>query len=150
MKYVHTNIISKDWQSLADFYQHVFHCTPVPPVRDQSGNWLSGGTGVRQAALKGVHLRLPGHGDTGPTLEIYSYHEMLDKPPAAANRQGIGHLAFEVDDVPATLDQVLQKGGKALGQVVTHQVSSQRSLTFVYCCDPEGNIIELQQWEVRM
>jgi catechol 2,3-dioxygenase-like lactoylglutathione lyase family enzyme len=146
MRYVHTNIISQDWRRLAHFYQEVFRCELVPPQRDQSGSWLSTGTGVEQAALEGVHLRLPGHGKQGPTLEIYSYSEMLDKLPAAANRQGIGHLAFEVDDVQQTLDEVLKKGGRALGKVTTHQLAQDRTITFVYCCDPEDNIIELQQW----
>ena len=146
MRYVHTNIISKDWQRLAKFYQEVFKCELVPPQRDQSGSWLSQGTGVEQAALQGVHLRLPGHGAQGPTLEIYSYQRMLEKPEAAANRQGIGHLAFEVDQVQHTLDEVLKNGGSALGEVTTHQIAEGRAITFVYCCDPDGNIIELQRW----
>jgi len=146
MRYVHTNIISINWQLLAKFYQDVFNCKPVPPLRDQSGDWLSKGTGVENAALQGIHLRLPGHGEGGPTLEIYGYNQMLEKLPPAANRQGIGHLAFEVDDVRNTLDELQQNGGKVLGEVVTQQVAPNRTLTFVYCCDPEENIIELQQW----
>ena len=34
----------------------------------------------------GVHLRLPGHGTTGPTLEIYQYGSMPDGLPPAMNR----------------------------------------------------------------
>lgn len=33
-KYMHTNLIAEDWRTLADFYQHVFGCVPVPPERD--------------------------------------------------------------------------------------------------------------------
>ena len=73
MKYVHTNIISKDWRKLADFYTTVFECVIVPPERNQSGDWLSKGTGVPNAHLRGAHLRLPGYGENGPTLEIYQY-----------------------------------------------------------------------------
>ena len=43
----------------------------------------------------------PGHGESGPTLEIYSYSEMAGKPSSMANRKGLGHLAFAVDDVAA-------------------------------------------------
>jgi hypothetical protein len=80
IKYVHTNIISNNWEMLSDFYQKVFECTPVPPIRDQFGEWLDKGTGLSNAHLKGVHLRLPGHGDHGPTLEIYQYIEVEEKP----------------------------------------------------------------------
>ncbi len=147
MRYVHTNIISRDWQKLAEFYENVFNCKRVPPARDQGGDWLSVGTGVPDATLKGVHLRLPGYDDHGPTLEIYSYGHMLDKLPAAANRQGLGHLAFQVSNVEQVLKQVIQNEGKALGQVSSYSIPDQGLLTFVYCCDPENNIIELQNWD---
>jgi len=81
MKYVHTNIISKNWQALAAFYCEVFECHHVPPIRNQSGAWLDKGLGLDQAHLQGVHLRLPGYGNNGPTLEIYSYSTMKDKLP---------------------------------------------------------------------
>lgn len=147
MRYVHTNIISRDWRQLAAFYEEVFHCTSVPPVRDQQGDWLAAGTGVPRAALTGVHLQLPGYGANGPTLEIYSYNSMEQKLPPAANRQGLGHLAFQVSDVAQVLEKVIACGGKALGSLVRHKIPGQGILTFVYCCDPESNIIELQHWD---
>ena len=73
--YRHTNIISKDWNKLAQFYETVFGCIRVPPERQLSGKWLDKGTGVAGAKISGVQLRLPGHGDTGPTLEIFQYAE---------------------------------------------------------------------------
>ncbi len=147
MRYVHTNIIARDWPSLADFYAQVFECEFVPPERNQAGNWLARGTGVAGAALEGVHLLLPGHGPTGPTLEIYSYRQMLDGPPVpAANRRGLGHLAFEVDDVASTLTRVLERGGSALGEITERDIQGVGKLTFVYATDPEGNILELQSW----
>jgi hypothetical protein len=33
----HVNIIAKDWRKPSEFYQTVFACIPVPPVRKQSG-----------------------------------------------------------------------------------------------------------------
>jgi len=146
IRYAHTNIISADWQTLAEFYETVFDCVPVPPERNQSGGWLERGTGVKGAALAGVHLRLPGHGDNGPTLEIYQYQTTLSKPEPAPNRLGIGHLAFAVDDVAETLAQVIAQGGQALGEIVTVDVPGAGTISFVYAADPEGNILELQKW----
>ena len=40
IRYIHTNIISRDWRGLVDFYEKVFDCRPVPPKRQQSGAWL--------------------------------------------------------------------------------------------------------------
>lgn len=144
--YRHTNIIAEDWQSLSQFYQVTFGCIPVPPQRDQSGQWLEDGTGVPNAALKGEHLLLPGFPNGGPTLEIYSYSEMKEKPNPASNRKGFGHIAFEVDDVQKASEEIIKAGGKPYGKIVTREVPGAGTITFTYVLDPEDNIIELQSW----
>jgi predicted enzyme related to lactoylglutathione lyase len=145
-KYKHTNIIARDWRALAQFYQQVFGCVMVPPERDLSGEWLDRGSGVKEARFAGAHLRLPGHGPDAPTLEIYQYSHNEPKPPAAANREGIMHLAFEVDDVEQGTAEVLSHGGSKLGEITSSEVEGVGLLTFVYLTDPEDNIIELQSW----
>ena len=144
--YKHTNIVARDWRHLARFYEKVFSCRPVPPERRLSGEWLEKGTGVKNAAFSGMHLRLPGWGDKGPTLEIYQYTDSQHKLPAAANREGIAHIAFEVSDVGAATDSVLRHGGSRVGEITTAEVKGVGTLTFVYLADAEGNIIELQSW----
>jgi catechol 2,3-dioxygenase-like lactoylglutathione lyase family enzyme len=146
IKYVHTNVISKDWRKLADFYLSVFQCKPVPPKRSQSGEWLERGTGVEGAKLEGMHLRLPGCGEDGPTLEIYQYSTLEDEAPPVPNRVGLRHLAFLVDDVAAVLDRMTSAGGRALGEIATAEVSGKGQVEFIYAADPDGNIIELQRW----
>ena len=144
--YKHTNVIARDWRALAQFYQDVFGCILVPPERDLSGAWLDKGTGVKDSHFAGAHLRLPGHGPDGPTLEIYQYSENESKPPVAANREGIMHLAFEVEDVGHATAEVLQHGGGKLGDITSSDIDGVGQLTFVYLTDPEDNIIELQSW----
>jgi predicted enzyme related to lactoylglutathione lyase len=146
-KYKHTNIISSDWQSLARFYQEVFGCIPLPPKRALSGDWLSRGTGVKGAEFEGIHLRLPGYGDKGPTLEIFQYSKTLARSLPSANREGFGHIAFEVDDVEQATEEVLKHGGKKVGEVTSKDIPGAGQITFVYLADPEGNILELQAWE---
>jgi predicted enzyme related to lactoylglutathione lyase len=145
-KYVHTNLIAQDWRALAEFYQHVFGCIPVPPERDLSGPIMEAGTGLPGAHLRGMHLRLPGYGDAGPTLEIFNYNSLEDKPATAVNRPGFGHIAFAVDDVRAAREAVLAAGGRSVGEVVTIQIASGAQVMWCYVTDPEGNVIELQAW----
>jgi predicted enzyme related to lactoylglutathione lyase len=145
-RYVHTNLIAEDWHLLADFYQRVFGCFPVPPERNFQGEKLEAGTGIRGAHLQGVHLRLPGYGDTGPTLEIFNYNLLKDRPETAVNRPGYGHLAFQVEDVIAARAEVLANGGQSVGEIVTLQVGAGAKVTWCYATDPEGNVIELQSW----
>jgi catechol 2,3-dioxygenase-like lactoylglutathione lyase family enzyme len=147
-KYAHTNIVCRDWRALSRFYIEVFDCQPVPPARDLAGDWLARATGLERPHLTGQHLRLPGFGEHGPTLEIFQYDEMLERPePPAANRMGLGHLAFEVEQVEETLQALLAHGGHELGQVVKQEIAGVGVITFTYATDPEGNILEIQSWE---
>ena len=83
MKYVHTNIIARDWKSLAQFYMDVFDCQIAPPERDLHGLWADQLSGIDNVRIRGVHLRLPGYTD-GPTLEIFQY-----EPAAPGNNEPV-------------------------------------------------------------
>ena len=144
--YVHTNLIAHDWHRLARFYQEVFGCVPVPPERHYSGEDLARGTGVAGTELHGVHLRLPGYGMEGPTLEIYTYSVQAPGLFPAVNRPGFGHIAFSVDDVPAAREAIIKAGGSPVGDVVTLTTAVGSNVTWCYVRDPEGNAIELQSW----
>ena len=146
VRYAHTNIVARDWKLLAKFYETVFDCRPVLPERSLSGKWLEDATAVRDASLKGIHLQLPGFDHDGPTLEIFEYAHMKSKLSPVANRQGLGHLAFAVDDVAEARRRVLAHGGSDVGQIVQVEVEGTGQLCFTYMADPEGNIIELQKW----
>ena len=146
-RYVHTNLIALDWKQLAHFYQEVFGCQAVPPERDLKGRWLERATGVEDAQLQGIHLRLPGWGSDGPTLEIFQYAEMIGPGEKAPNKPGLCHLAFEVEDVHRACEAVLMAGGSQVGEIVSLEVSGAGQLTFAYMADPEGNLLELQRWE---
>ena len=145
-RFGHVNLIARDWRALADFYVRLFGCELVPPERDYRGDDLTAGTGVPGAALRGAHLRLPGHGSTGPTLEIYQFESMPDGLPPAANRPGFQHIAFAVPSVADARGAVLAAGGRAIGTVVTLQTADGRFVTWTYVTDPEDNIVELQSW----
>lgn len=147
MRYVHTNIVAKNWKTLSRFYIDVFGCKVKPPERDLSGDWLDRATGLNKAKLKGVHLILPGYGDNGPTLEIFTYEEMRESQSLAANSMGFTHIAFEVPDVYETMNRAMEKGAQSLGKITEKEVPNLGLLQFVYFRDPEGNIVELQSWK---
>ncbi len=147
IRYVHTNLIAKDWKQLSLFYQRVFGCKPVLPRRDLSGKWLENLTGIKNAHVKGEHLTLPGYGEALPTLEIFSYNSMNSVNPKAVNGIGFGHIAFEVENVTEMLEKIKSAGGGQVGELVRTEYPNSITATFVYARDIEGNIIELQSWE---
>lgn len=146
-RYAHTNLIARDWKRLAGFYQDVFGCVPVPPERDLAGEWLDRATAVAGARITGMHLRLPGFGEDGPTLEIFQYESMPGRPDVRPNTPGFSHIAFAVDDVAAMARAVLDHGGSRVADVAVRDVPGAGRLTFQYMADPEGNIIEIQNWQ---
>jgi catechol 2,3-dioxygenase-like lactoylglutathione lyase family enzyme len=146
IRYAHTNLIANDWQRLADFYCQVFACEPIGSTRDHHGPGFEALTGIHQAHAEGCHLRLPGHGQRGPTLEIFQFAEQEPALPPSLIRPGFAHVAFEVPDVEAKRAEVERWGGRALGQLVTLDIKGAGRLTLIYMCDPEGNIVELQKW----
>lgn len=148
IKYVHTNLIAKDWKKLSLFYQEVFECKPIPPERNLRGEWVDRLTGIKNAHIAGEHLALPGYEDTLPTIEIFSYDNMDESNPKQINGIGLGHLAFQVDDVELLLDKLKKAGGGQIGELVKTVYPNKGTATFVYATDPEGNIIELQNWEL--
>ena len=146
IRYAHTNLIAKDWPKMLAFYQQVFGCVPVGTERDHHGahtDKLTGYTGVR---VRGQHMRLPGHGKNGPTLEIFQYYPAGPENPQALNKPGFAHLAFEVPDVAAKRQEIHQWGGRDVGQLVSFDIAGAGRLTVIYVTDPEGNILELQNW----
>jgi predicted enzyme related to lactoylglutathione lyase len=145
-RFGHVNLIARDWRALADFYIELFGCVLVPPERDYAGPDLERGTAVPGAALRGAHLRLPGHGPDGPTLEIYQFSTMPEPLQPMVNRPGFQHIAFAVPSVADARTAVLAAGGGVVGDVVTLGTADGRFVTWTYLTDPEGNILELQSW----
>jgi len=146
MRYAHTNIAARNWKDLARFYIEVFECRIKPPERRLSGPWLDQATGLTDARLEGAHLLLPGHGENGPTLEIFTYADTRASDPIMANHAGFTHIAFEVANVSDTLEKALACGGSVLGQITEREIPNVGMLAFVYLRDPEGNIVEIQSW----
>ena len=146
IRYAHVNIVARDWKRLARFYKEVFQCREVPPERDHHGPWVERLTGVPGVRVRGIHLRVPGWGDQGPTIEIFQFDPPGPADEKAIYRQGLAHLAFVVPDLEESRRQILSRGGGQLGTVETIQIRDWGTLTLVYMTDPEGNIVELQQW----
>jgi len=55
------------------------------------------------------------------------------------------HLAFFVDDIRHTLENLVSAGGESLGEIASVQIPDGDRVEFVYARDPEGNIVELQE-----
>lgn len=147
-RFAHVSLIAEDWRRLADFYRDVFGCIPIPPERDLQGTWLDRATGISGARIRGIHLRLPGFDNAGPTLEIFEYAPSCERTPKVLNELGFAHVAFAVEDVRAAIHAVLEGGGSLVGELTERAIPGAGTITFQYVADPEGNAIEIQRWSL--
>jgi catechol 2,3-dioxygenase-like lactoylglutathione lyase family enzyme len=145
-RFGHVNLTGPDWRRLAAFYQDVFGMEIVPPERDIRSADLDAATRVHDAHLTGAHLRLPGLGPDGPTLEVYQYDAVEPGREPRVDRAGWGHVAFQVSDVPAALAAFVAAGGSRFGDVITTTTKTGARVTWCYAADPDGNLVELQAW----
>ena len=146
MKYVHTNLVARDWKKLANFYINVFNCKPIQPERDLKGKWLDNALNLKDAHITGIHLQLPGYTD-GPTLELFQYEPEANRETSYPNTPGYGHLAFSVPDVEETAEKIIEYGGDWVGELTRVEIKGVGMLGFAYMRDPEGNILEIQRYE---
>lgn len=146
IRYAHTSLVANDWRRMVEFYCEVFSCIPVGSARDRKGPEVDALTGVKDTHVQGQHLRLPGHGESGPTIEIFQFNKNEASQPPSLMRPGFSHLAFEVLDIEAKRKEIQAWGGRDYGDLVTLDIPGEGKLTVIYVCDPEGNIIELQEW----
>lgn len=146
IRYAHTNLVARDWQRLMDFYVRIFECVPVSSERDHHGPKFEALTNRPAARAQGRHLRLPGHGENGPTLEIFEFENAAAPLGSEIARPGFAHIAFEVPDVVAKRAEIISAGGSDYGEIVTLDIAGAGKLTLCYMRDPEGNIVELQTW----
>jgi hypothetical protein len=88
-------------------------------------------------------LRLPGHGDHGPELELYSVNG--PRPGDWHYQPGQGQRAFEDEDMELEqcVGKVVDAGGRKLGEIVEWQGPSGSVARFLFMQDPEGNVIDL-------
>lgn len=149
-RYVHTNIIARDPERLIAFYKEVLNCRSFNSTRDLKGEWVDRFTAVKNAHITGEHLVLPGYEDKLPTLEIFSYDEIHESHKLEINSPGFAHIAFEVDDVEAVVENLLKAGGSMVGEIIKANYPNNVLATLVYTRDPEGNIIELQSWKTTV
>lgn len=142
MKLSHVSVTAHDAKALAEFYKSALGLTERRPAKRLSGDMISRGNGLPRSDITSIWLDFPSGEE--PFLEIMEYSETAERGPKAVNAPGFAHIALDVADLSATLDRLLQFGGRLQGAVV-NLGTPERPCLCVYARDPEGNLLELEQ-----
>jgi catechol 2,3-dioxygenase-like lactoylglutathione lyase family enzyme len=114
--------------------------TAVSP-RVFSGEWIDRNIGLENVTVETVMARAPDGSDMFEVVRFHSPSAGAQELTPAANRPGLRHVAFKVDDVRGVVDRVQQAGWEAVGEIVDFEN------TFLLCDvrGPEGLIVELAE-----
>lgn len=142
MKLAHINLVARDADRLAAFYQNVMHCTLLRSPRKLSGEMVSRGNGLKNSEIYSIWLAFDGI--EYPFLEIHQHGELLERAAPRVNEPGYGHLSFQTKEIGQVLAKIIAAGGTQIGEM-TNFGSPEQPYFIAYARDPEGNILELEQ-----
>jgi catechol 2,3-dioxygenase-like lactoylglutathione lyase family enzyme len=105
------------------------------------GEWIDRIIGLENARVEVVMARGPDGSDIFEVVRFHSPSADGQEPAPAANRPGLRHIAFTVNDVGRVVDRVRAAGWDTVGEIVNYED------TFLLCYvrGPEGLIVELAE-----
>jgi catechol 2,3-dioxygenase-like lactoylglutathione lyase family enzyme len=146
----HINLVVRDLPQMIQFYESLLGLKLTRRVMI-SGDWIERVVGLKDVVAEVVYLDLA----SGPRIELICYQHPTGERPAGvgvANAQGIGHIAFRVEDINAIVARLTEAGVSFLSEVqnvpnaqVTYSGGVRKRL--VYFRDPEGNLLELCEYK---
>jgi catechol 2,3-dioxygenase-like lactoylglutathione lyase family enzyme len=106
-----------------------------------SGEWIDRIIGLEDVAVEVVMARAPDGIDIFEVVRFRSPAAGAEEPAPAANRPGLRHIAFTVDDVRAVVNRIRDAGWDTVGEIVDYQ----NTYLLCYVRGPEGLIVELAE-----
>jgi catechol 2,3-dioxygenase-like lactoylglutathione lyase family enzyme len=136
--FVHIGLVVEDLDETIRFLALLgFDCSKPATF---SGGWIGRIIGLENVTVEVVMARAP----DGSEFEVVRFHSPCagaQEPAPAANRPGLRHVAFKVDNVRGVVDRVREGGWDTVGEIVDFES------TFLLCYvrGPEGLIVELAE-----
>jgi catechol 2,3-dioxygenase-like lactoylglutathione lyase family enzyme len=154
MQIDHVNIVVQELELMIAFYRDVLDLSVTKRVTI-TGAWVAATVGLDEVHADVVYLEFP----SGPRIELIRYNRPtppVDRPAGVGrpNAPGLRHMAFKVDDIDAATERLRAAGVRVFSDVQTvpdSQVTYAGGIRkrLVYFADPEGNLLELCEYNPR-
>ena len=86
-----------------------------------SGEWIDRIIGLENVTVEVVMARAPDGSDVFEVVRFHSPSAGAHEPAPAANRPGLRHVLFNVDDVRGVVDRVREAGWETVGEIVDYE-----------------------------
>jgi catechol 2,3-dioxygenase-like lactoylglutathione lyase family enzyme len=137
--FVHVGLVVEDLDETVRFLALLGFDCDEPAV--YSGEWIERIIGLENVRVEVVMARAPGGDDIFEVVRFHSPSTGAQEPAPAANRPGLRHVAFTVDDVRDVVDRVRDAGWETIGEIVDYE----NIYLLCYVRGPEGLIVELAE-----
>jgi catechol 2,3-dioxygenase-like lactoylglutathione lyase family enzyme len=137
--FVHIGLVVEDLDETTRFLALLGFDCGKPGVF--SGEWIDRIIGLENVTVEVVMARAPDGSDIFEVVRFQSPSAGAQEPAPAANRPGLRHIAFTVDDVRGVVDRVREAGWDTVGEIVDFE----NTFLLCYVRGPEGLIVELAE-----
>jgi len=135
----HVGVIVNDLEAATEFFLDLG--LEREGATSVQGEWVDNIVGLKDVRADVVVVRTP---DGSGKLELAKFHTPADDQgphAAAANRLGIRHILFLVDDLQGIVDKLRGNGFNTVGKVQDYE----DLFRLCYIRGPEGIIVELAE-----
>jgi catechol 2,3-dioxygenase-like lactoylglutathione lyase family enzyme len=136
---VHIGLVVEDLDETVRFLEVLGLRCGEPGVH--GGEWIDRIVGLEDATVQTVMARAPDGSDVFEVVRFVAPSAGAQERSPAANRPGLRHVAFKVDDVRAVVDRVRRAGWDTVGEIVDYE----GMFLLCYVRGPEGLIVELAE-----
>jgi catechol 2,3-dioxygenase-like lactoylglutathione lyase family enzyme len=137
--FVHVGLVVEDLDETVRFLALLGFDCGEPGVF--SGEWIDRIIGLENVTVEVVMARAPDGSDVFEVVRFLSPSAGVQEPAPAANRPGLRHIAFTVDDVRGVVDRIREAGWETIGEIVDYE----NTFLLCYVRGPEGLIVELAE-----
>jgi catechol 2,3-dioxygenase-like lactoylglutathione lyase family enzyme len=137
--FVHVGLVVEDLDETVRFLTLLGFDCGEPGVL--SGEWIDRIIGLDDVTIETVMVRAPDGSDIFEVVRFHSPSAVAGEPAPAANRPGLRHIAFTVDDLRGVVDRVREAGWETVGEIVDYE----NTFLLCYVRGPEGLIFELAE-----
>jgi catechol 2,3-dioxygenase-like lactoylglutathione lyase family enzyme len=137
--FVHIGLVVEDLDETVRFLSLLGFDCGKPDVF--SAEWIDRIIDLENATVEVVMARAPDGSDIFEVVRFRSPSAGAQEPAPAANRPGLRHVAFTVDDVRGVVDRVREAGWDTVGEIVDYE----SAFLLCYVRGPEGLIVELAE-----
>ncbi|MBW1931169.1 MAG: VOC family protein [Deltaproteobacteria bacterium] len=137
----HINIVVSDLERAKRFFE-MFGFTEID-ASELRGEWISTIVKLKGVVARYVALALPA---SELRIELIKYENPASvKAPdlGKANKIGLRHLAFRVNDIEKEVERLKRNGVEFLSEVMVYKKLGKK---LVYFCGPDGILLELAEY----